>query len=384
MNTRSFLFMESLVHAILSNAVAVTVMAVVVAALAPLCRRPALIHGLWFVVMLKLVTPPFVPVSVPVPVSISTAVPIAVKADPVVYADLAKPTRDVGAAEASEASPEELPFAAAFSRYVDPLQPREPSRVASAAWCWEHVVLGLVLSGAIAWWTLALLRIIRFQRVLCDLRPVPGDWQDRTEELAGRIGLAGVPSVSLVPGRIPPMLWAIGMRPRLLLPAELWSSISDDERTSLLLHELAHLKRRDHWVRWLELLVAGLYWWHPAAWYIRSALREAEEQCCDAWVVWAMPRGSKTYASALLAALEFVSGARTAPAVASATSGNGQVSCLKRRLKMIVRARTPKGLSWSGRLAILGIAALVLPLAPGWAQDKDKNQTANRGAGSTA
>ena len=74
------------------------------------------------------------------------------------------------------------------------------------------------------------------------------------------------------------------------------------ERTSgtlLLLHELAHLKRRDHWVRWLELVVAGLYWWHPVVWWARRALREAEEQCCDAWVVWAMPDRSRTYASCL-------------------------------------------------------------------------------------
>ena len=137
-----------------------------------------------------------------------------------------------------------------------------------------------------------------------------------------------------------------------------------DQRTSLLLHELAHLKRRDHWVRWLELIVGGLYWWHPAVWWGRRLLREAEEQCCDAWVVWAMPQGAKTYATALLAAIEFVSGARTAPAASSATSGNGHVSCLKRRLKMIVRAQTPKGLSWAGRLAVLGTAALLLlPLA---------------------
>ena len=244
-----------------------------------------------------------------------------------------------------------------------------------AAWKWEHLVLALVLTGAIAWWALATVRIVRFQRLLRDVRPIPGEWQARTDELAERLGLGRCPTVCLVPGRVPPMLWAIGGRPRLLLPTELWSAMSPDERTSLLLHELAHLKRRDHWVRWLELIVAGLYWWHPAAWWIRRGLREAEEQCCDAWVVWAMPRGAKTYATALLAALEFVSGARTAPAAASATSGNGHISCLKRRLRMIVRAKTPKGLSWAGRLAVLGLAALLLPLAPSWAQNNDQKTT---------
>jgi hypothetical protein len=39
---------------------------------------------------------------------------------------------------------------------------------------------------------------------------------------------------------------------------------------------------------------------------------------------------------------------------------------------MILRARTPKSLSWAGRLAVMGVAALLLPLAPSWAQKDDK------------
>ena len=43
---------------------------------------------------------------------------------------------------------------------------------------------------------------------------------------------------------------------------------------------------------------------------------------------------------------------------------------------MIVRAKTPKGLSWAGRLAVLGMAALLLPLAPSWAQNRcDRHPT---------
>lgn len=42
---------------------------------------------------------------------------------------------------------------------------------------------------------------------------------------------------------------------------------------------------------------------------------------------------------------------------------------------MIVRAKTPKGLSWSGRLAVLGTAALLLPLAPSWGQKSDAGDT---------
>ena len=57
--------MESLVHAMLSNALAVAVLAVLVAIIGRAYRRPALIHGLWLIVMIKLVTPPLLPVSLP-------------------------------------------------------------------------------------------------------------------------------------------------------------------------------------------------------------------------------------------------------------------------------------------------------------------------------
>lgn len=41
---------------------------------------------------------------------------------------------------------------------------------------------------------------------------------------------------------------------------------------------------------------------------------------------------------------------------------------------MILRAQTPKGLSWAGRLAVLGTAAFLLPLAPSWGQKSHPDQ----------
>ncbi len=58
--------MESLVHALLSNSVAATILVVLVAVIGRSCRRPALVHALCLVVLLKLVTPPLVHVSLPV------------------------------------------------------------------------------------------------------------------------------------------------------------------------------------------------------------------------------------------------------------------------------------------------------------------------------
>ena len=100
---------------------------------------------------------------------------------------------------------------------------------------------------------------------------------------------------------------------------------------------------------------------------VARALREAEEQCCDAWVVWAIPGAARTYAEALLDTVDFLSGAE--PSVPWAASGLGHVRHLKRRLVMILNGTTPRALSWSGVLATLGLCAALLPLSPSWADE---------------
>ena len=241
---------------------------------------------------------------------------------------------------------------------------------------WEGMFLMTVLAGGLVCWGLAAVRIYRFHRLLGDLDAAPGALQASVDALAEELKLGRAPRVRLAAGRIPPMLWAFGGRARLLIPADLWPSLSLDQQTALLTHELAHLKRKDHWVRWLDLAVAGLYWWNPVVWWARRALREAEEQCCDAWAVGAMPRRARTYAAALMAALDFISGAPTAEVAAASAviGGRRHVTCLQRRMRMIVRAKTPRGLSWAGRLGVLGLAALILPLAPIWAQDSTRTR----------
>ena len=135
----------------------------------------------------------------------------------------------------------------------------------------------------------------------------------------------------------------------------------------MLAHELAHLKRGDHWVRRLELLVLGLHWWNPVAWVgpaagggVRGTLLRR------AWVAWALPGAAEAYAEALVATAAFLAGHRLPRA--SGATGAGRVSPLRRRLSMILRdpssgsgARPAPGAA----LIFGGLCLLVLPaLAP--------------------
>jgi hypothetical protein len=181
--------------------------------------------------------------------------------------------------------------------------------------------------------------------------------QRRCDELAGRLGLRHGPRAWLVPAAVSPLLWALAGRPRVLLPAALWSRLPEPQRDALLLHELAHLKRGDHWVRRLELVVLGLYWWLPTAWWARAQLQRAEEECCDAWVVWAAPRAAEEYALALVETVQFLSGGPAALPAASAAGGPG----LKRRVTMILTQKPARPGSWRTAAVVVLAAGLVLP-----------------------
>jgi hypothetical protein len=158
------------------------------------------------------------------------------------------------------------------------------------------------------------------------------------------------------------MVWAAGPALRLCFPVQLLDRLDPEQRRTLLAHELAHVRRRDHWLRVLELGVLGVYWWFPVAWWARQELREAEEQCCDAWVVWALAGMERAYALALVHTVAFLSGVR--PALPLGASGIGHVAHLRKRLTMVMAGRTPRMLSWVGCLAVLGLGLPLLAILP--------------------
>src|SRR5262245_3529771 len=94
--------MESLVHAMLGNALAATALAIIVAVASRALRRPALIHGLWLVVMIKLITPPVVPVSLPFRLNLLPAPAKANEAEPAVARPQLETRADLLASSSSE------------------------------------------------------------------------------------------------------------------------------------------------------------------------------------------------------------------------------------------------------------------------------------------
>jgi beta-lactamase regulating signal transducer with metallopeptidase domain len=365
---------DTLLETGLVNALLATGLALLAAGAGRFCRRPALVHGLWLLVLLKLVTPLLLYVHLPWwadrrPDDAGQAavrLPDHPSRDPqgaVRWAPRENPSRDRQGAVVRLVP---LPGGRGSEREEGPLAGGRGSERAdvgrNAGPAWQPVLLAVWAAGCLACWGAAAWRIGRFRRLCRFATTPPAPLVAQVERLARRLGLRRCPQIAFLPAPVSPLLWALGPVPRLFLPAALWPALTAEQREALLVHELAHLRRRDHWVRRLELVVLGLYWWHPVAWWARRELREAEEQCCDAWVVWALPGSAAAYAAALVQTVTFLSRARCA--LPAAASGIGHVHSLKRRLTMILRTTPPRALSGAGLLAVLGLGALLLPLVP--------------------
>jgi beta-lactamase regulating signal transducer with metallopeptidase domain len=206
---------------------------------------------------------------------------------------------------------------------------------------------------------LTALRIQRFRRLLLWQQPAPAWLRQLVAGLASRLRVSP-PRTFVLPGITTPFLWCLGW-PRLLLPATLIENFSPECRSGVIVHELAHLRRRDHWVSWLQFLALCLWWWNPLFWYIRRRLRENAELACDAWVVDTLPEGRRAYAEALIEVSRLVSpAAGLIPGLGIGGSGR---QAFEGRLTMIMSERVSCRVPSRG-LLVLGLLALVV--LPGW------------------
>ncbi len=338
---------------LLANAVVVLLMVPIILVLCRIFKNPHVQHGLWALVLIKFLTPPL----------FDWPVPHWNPAD----AFNEREERLV-ALQALGVVP------AAWTAAAEPEAGSEGPAVWDTALAWTPTVAWWTwLAGSLGWFGLCLSRALRFHRFLKLAAHADAAQQAELAVLGQRLGVRTIPEMRLTDQPLPPLLWVVPGQSVLLLPRPLLVTLTPEQREALLAHELAHLQRKDHWFRLLEAIVLGLFWWHPCAWLARNRLQHAEEQCCDAWVLGAYPDRSRSYASALLETVDFLAESRHHLPVAA--SGFGQVNVLRSRFEMILTNTLPRRLSWPMRLALLAVAACILPVAPGLAKaDDEQNQ----------
>lgn len=350
-------------HIALGNALAILPLAAVVWLVTRWVRSPALCRSLWILLLVKLVSLPLLPVSIPK--ALGTA------ANYILPDHARAPVTDI--AEPAEL---EIPAGAesgflrsSWNELVRDVVLVEQSAVEGAVWAGHLGWLTLVTAQRpiILLWglgsLLCVLSCLRHTRTFAkslesrSRADVALDAEVRS--LASQIRLLRLPRVLLADLQMSPLLFGVGRWTVLYFPASLWAELEKEERRTLLLHELVHYQRRDHWVRLFESICLALYWWHPVAWWVRQRIEETEEEACDETVIRHMD--GRVYARAILAAVDYLAESPRRPALAC---GLGRFPWMKYRLQRILGHRSACEPCRIVRRAILALGLAVLPLQP--------------------
>ncbi|MCU0876643.1 MAG: hypothetical protein MUF06_02485 [Pirellulaceae bacterium] len=329
--------MSWLVLACLNNGIFVIPLALLAWGIGRYSRWPALSHILWVLVLIKLVTPPIVSLPLGWSVDLERGLEqlLAAPRDPTLF----------DSAEAS--SPPPLVVGGYEITGVNVLV-----GLALAIWAIGSVVQGIIVLAQTWRFRAFLRRAGRSDPVL----------QERTDGLARSLALTSAPHVVVIEGVVSPLLWGIGGRTCLVFPQRLAGRLNRSQIDALLLHELAHYCRGDQWVRLLELFARLAYWWNPLVAWACQEIELVEEQCCDAFVVERLHSTRESYATALLATLDFL-GERSSPAPPTAC-GLGEVPLLRLRLQQIMQDEPRAGVVSQGWGIVFLAGLLVAPLAP--------------------
>jgi len=346
--------MNSLFVYAAQNTVVALVFALFVYGLTRVWRNPPVAHVLWLLVLLKLVAPPVIrvdwqalrlPGETPAPGQIIAEVPRVEKQKAEGQPRFVdRPTARAGA-QASATSVKDYDIAASLRLFWNRGRP-------VLAWVW--------LGGAALCALLAAARIMRFERLLRGTLPASERLQRLSFECAAKLGVRRLPDVRYVECVEVPLLWCAGHRPTIVLPMRLLCQLDDQSSALILTHELAHLRRRDHWVRAFELIISTVYWWNPLVWVIRRQIHQSEELCCDAWVRWAFGDCTKRYAELVLKIAESLNASQLGARLLPASPFLRSLS-LKARIEMILESRFAPRASRKSMFVIALLAFLVLP-----------------------
>ena len=165
------------------------------------------------------------------------------------------------------------------------------------AWLMMLYALGAVL--AVSWMANGAYHL---RRIIRRCERVSDERQDEFLALARLMGI--VRPVRLLVSCDPVMPMACGVfRPTVIISKSMMEQLSRPERRAILAHELAHHRRFDPAILWIQGAVLTMWWFHPLVWWLNRTLLREREQCCDDIVVVENVATREGYCAALVRAV---------------------------------------------------------------------------------
>jgi beta-lactamase regulating signal transducer with metallopeptidase domain len=237
----------------------------------------------------------------------------------------------------------------------------------------EHAMLVAWASGCLALWLAVAWRYRRITQLVRTMRRIDeGPARIELERLAARFAIRNVPDIYVTERATSPMLLGT-LEPKIVLPESLLENLDAEKLRMILAHELVHWRRYDTWVGWLQVLVQGVFWFHPLVWFANARIRHERECACDETVLREAPESRDGYGETIIRVLTAARGRSLVAANLVGVFERG--SRLQTRLEEIMSFDPKKRrFGWLSRAALVAIALVVLPMAaPGVQPERSKD-----------
>ncbi len=155
------------------------------------------------------------------------------------------------------------------------------------------------------------------------------DWENRLLQLAEQLRIKQ--TIRLMESGIAKVPMVIGhLKPVILIPIGLINSLPADAVEAILVHELAHIRRRDYLVNLLQSFMEIVFFFNPAVLWLSQLIKTERENCCDDMAL-AQSSNKENYIRALVSCEEYKA-AGTAYAMAFPGGKNSLLGRVKRMI----------------------------------------------------
>jgi bla regulator protein BlaR1 len=199
--------------------------------------------------------------------------------------------------------------------------------------------------------------LYRLGRIRLQSAPPPEGWNEQLLVLTRRLGIGR--TVTLLQSQWVKAPSAFGfLKPSILVPLGMLSQLPPDQVETILLHELAHIRRGDFGVNLLLLLTEAIFFFNPGMRWIASLIRREREACCDDIVLAGTP-DRNSYFEALVAFTQWAVNGQAAGGRSYAMQLSGGKNDLLWRIKRMLNQENKKLQIMEKAILSVGLMALV-------------------------
>ena len=131
----------------------------------------------------------------------------------------------------------------------------------------------------------------------------PVEWKKQLDQWSRALGIRS--KIELLQSELVKVPAVLGvLKPVILVPVGLMAKLPAEQVEAVLLHELAHIRRKDFLVNFLQHVAEAFFFFNPALLWLSSLVRQEREACCDDIAITATGQ-KRNYLQALVSFQEY-------------------------------------------------------------------------------